>query len=145
MMDIMGENTNINTSNSKNSSSVSTLTQVRATESNAIQIPKISLPKSGGALNSIDEKFEVNATNSNAGFTIPLPFTPDRNDIFSSLSLSYNSSGSLDPFGLGWSVDYPIIQCETDKKNLMLSHEFIAIEKDNFRFEYLVKREIFLE
>lgn len=38
------------------------LSQENATESNAIQIPQISLPKGCGALKGIDEKFEVNST-----------------------------------------------------------------------------------
>ena len=65
---------------------VNTLTQENATESNAIQIPEISLPKGGGALKGIDEKFEVNAANGTAGFNISLPITPGRNGFAPSLS-----------------------------------------------------------
>lgn len=100
--------------NSKNS--ISSLIQEKATESNAIQIPEISLPKGGGALKGIDEKFEVNAANGTAAFSIPLPITPGRNGFSPSLTLSYNSGGGNSPFGLGWAVDYPSIQRKTDKR-----------------------------
>ncbi|MGD2087635.1 MAG: SpvB/TcaC N-terminal domain-containing protein [Candidatus Aminicenantes bacterium] len=100
--------------NSKNS--ISALTKENATKSNAIEIPEISLPKGGGALKGIDEKFEVNAANGTAAFSIPLPVTPGRNGFSPSLSLSYNSGGGNSPYGLGWSVGYPSIQRKTDKQ-----------------------------
>lgn len=46
------------------------------TKSNAIEIPSISLPKGGGTIKGIDEKFSVNAVNGTAGFSLPLPFSP---------------------------------------------------------------------
>ncbi len=36
--------------------------------------PQISLPKGGGAIKSIDEKFTVNAANGTAGSSIGFPF-----------------------------------------------------------------------
>ena len=102
--------------NGSNQSTISSLTQEQPTESNAIQIPEISLPKGGGALKGIDEKFEVNAANGTAGFNIPLPVTPGRNGFSPSLSLSYNSGGGNGLFGLGWSVGIPSIQRKTDKR-----------------------------
>ncbi len=96
--------------------SIQTLTQEQATESNAIQIPSISLPKGGGALKGIDEKFEVNPANGTAGLSIPLPVSPSRNGFHPSLSLSYNSGSGNSPFGLGWSLTYPAIHRKTDKR-----------------------------
>jgi RHS repeat-associated protein len=97
-------------------SKISSLTQENPTESNAIQIPEISLPKGGGAMKGIDEKFEVNAANGTAGFSIPLPLTPGRNGFSPSLALSYNSGSGNSPFGLGWSIGIPSIQRKTDKR-----------------------------
>ncbi|MDR8392231.1 hypothetical protein NC796_13845 [Aliifodinibius sp. S!AR15-10] len=57
---------------------ISNLTKENSSESNAIQIPRISLPKGGGALKGIDEKFEVNSATGSAGFSIPLPVSPGR-------------------------------------------------------------------
>ncbi|MGR8999424.1 MAG: SpvB/TcaC N-terminal domain-containing protein, partial [Gammaproteobacteria bacterium] len=92
------------------------LVEEKPTESNAIEIPQISLPQGGGALKGIDEKFEVNAANGTASFSIPLPLSPGRNGFSPSLALSYSSGGGNSPFGLGWSVDYPMIQRKTDKR-----------------------------
>ncbi|HMQ89417.1 MAG TPA: SpvB/TcaC N-terminal domain-containing protein, partial [Flavilitoribacter sp.] len=100
----------------KNNAPFSQLTQERATQSNAIDIPSITLPKGGGALKGIDEKFEVNAANGTAGFSIPLPITPGRNNFAPALALSYNSGAGNSAFGLGWSLGYPMIQRRTDKR-----------------------------
>lgn len=96
--------------------SINDLTQEKPSESNAIEIPKISLPQGGGALKGIDEKFEVNAANGTASFSVPLPISPGRNGFSPSLALSYNSGGGNSIYGLGWSVDYPMIQRKTDKR-----------------------------
>ena len=103
------------TSMQSNTNSIDALNQERATKSNAIEIPSISLPKGGGALKGIDEKFQVNAANGTASFSIPLPVSPGRNGFSPNLSLSYNSGGGNSPFGLGWNVDIPRIQRKTDK------------------------------
>ena len=95
---------------------VSTLSQGKPTESNAIKIPKIELPKGGGAIKSIDEKFEVNAVNGSASLSIPLPFSPGRNGQAPQLALSYNSGGGNSEFGLGWNVGVPAIQRKTEQE-----------------------------
>ncbi len=48
------------------------------TKSNLLQVPSITLPKGGGAMKSIDEKFSVNAANGTASYSIPLPLSPGR-------------------------------------------------------------------
>lgn len=88
----------------------------RATKSNAIEIPSIALPKGGGALKGIDEKFEVNAANGTASLSVPLPLSPGRNGFTPSLSLSYNSGAGNSLFGIGWDLGYPSIQRKTDKQ-----------------------------
>lgn len=108
------KNTINNTENDRGST-VNSLTQERVTKSNAIDIPSISLPKGGGALKRIDEKFQVNAANGTASFSIPLPVSPGRNGFSPNLALSYNSGAGNSAFGLGWNVDLPKIQRRTDK------------------------------
>lgn len=76
-------------------------------DNNQLKIPQIILPKGGGALKSIDEKFSVNAVNGTAAFSIPLPITPGRNGFTPALSLTYNSGVGNSLFGLGWGVDFP--------------------------------------
>ena len=79
------------------------------TESNAIEVPSISLPKGGGAIKGIDEKFSVNAVNGTASFSIPLPFSPARG-ASPALGLSYNSGAGNGIFGLGWALSLPSIK-----------------------------------
>ena len=101
---------------SSTQNSAQNLSKENATKSNAIEIPQISLPKGGGALKGIDEKFQVNAANGTSSFSIPLPFSPNRNGFTPQLSLSYNSGTGNGLFGIGWDIDLPAIQRRTDKK-----------------------------
>jgi len=88
---------------------------VAATKSNAIEIPQISLPKGGGAIKGIDEKFEVNAANGTISFGVPLPIAGGRG--FSpSLSLQYNSGAGSSVFGRGWNAAIPSVSRKTDKQ-----------------------------
>src|SRR5262245_27688706 len=80
-----------------------------------LQVPAIGLPKGGGALKGIDEKFTINAANGTASVAIPLPLTPGRAGTTPSLSLTYNSGSGNGVFGLGWSLGLPAIQRRTDK------------------------------
>ena len=86
------------------------------TPSNLNQVPQISLPKGGGAIKTIDEKFQVNAANGTSSFAIPVPLSPGRSNFMPSLSLSYNSGSGNSAFGIGWSLETMSIQRKTDKK-----------------------------
>jgi hypothetical protein len=99
------------------------------TKSNLIQVPSITLPKGGGAMKSIDEKFSVNAANGTTAFSIPLPFSPGRNNYTPQQVLSYDSGAGSSIFGLGWGLDAPFIQRKTEKK---LPEYKDAIESDTF-------------
>lgn len=94
-------------------------------------IPKIELPKDGGAIKSIDEKFEVNAANGTASLSIPLPFSPGRNGQTPQIGLSYNSEGENSVFGLGWRLGIPNIQRKTEKE---LPQYMDAEDSDTFIF-----------
>jgi RHS repeat-associated protein len=80
------------------------------------QAPSISLPKGGGALKGIDEKFNVNAVNGTAGLDVPFPLSPGRGGFTPSLSVSYNSGSGNSEFGMGWGMSLPSIQRKTDKR-----------------------------
>lgn len=88
--------------------------RVQADRRNAV--PSVSLPKGGGALRSIDEKFNVNAANGTCELTLPLPFSKTRSGLDSSVALHYSSGAGNGAFGLGWSLSLPSIQRRTDKK-----------------------------
>jgi RHS repeat-associated protein len=81
----------------------------------SIKIPSIPLPKGGGALKSIDEKFQVNSANGTAAINLTIPLSRSRSDFGPGLSLSYNSGSGNSPFGLGWNISLPSIRRRTDK------------------------------
>jgi hypothetical protein len=83
------------------------------TKSDSIQIPSVSLPKGGGAIKGIDEKFSVNAVNGTASFSIPLPFSPARG-ASPTLNLNYNSGAGNGIFGLGWTLGMASVKRKTD-------------------------------
>ncbi len=123
--------TTARTDKNSNASGIEKLTAEKATESNALEIPTISLPKGGGALKGIDEKFKVNSANGTAGFSIPLPVTPGRNGFSPELSLSYSSGAGNGSYGLGWSLEFATIQRKTDKR---LPRYRDALDEDVFMF-----------
>lgn len=114
----------------QNSSSQLLKTDGGKTKSNAIEIPSISLPKGGGAIKGIDEKFSVNAVNGTASFSIPLPFSPARG-ASPALSLNYNSGAGNGVFGLGWTLSLPSIKRKTDKE---LPKYLDAVDSDTYLF-----------
>ena len=114
----------------KTSSSQFLKTDRGKTKSNAIEVPSINLPKGGGAIKGIDEKFSVNAVNGTAAFSIPLPFSSTR-AASPSLSLTYNSGAGNGIFGLGWSLGLASIKRKTDKG---LPQYFDSIDSDTFLF-----------
>ena len=105
-------------------------TEKGKTKSNAINVPSISLPKGGGAIKGIDEKFSVNAVNGTAAFSIPLPVSQARGAI-PALTLSYNSGSGNGIFGLGWNLGLPSIGRKTDR---LLPQYIDAIDSDTFLF-----------
>src|SRR5688572_17915348 len=78
-------------------------------------VPTISLPKGGGALRGIGEKFAANPVTGTGSMTVPLPLTPGRSGFSPELTLSYDSGSGNGPFGLGWSLSLPAITRKTDK------------------------------
>lgn len=100
------------------------------TKPNALEVPSISLPKGGGAIKGIDEKYSVNAVNGTSSFSIPLPFSPAR-VASPALSLSYSSGAGNGIFGLGWNLSLASIRRKTDKG---LPQYFDAIDSDTFLF-----------
>jgi hypothetical protein len=77
--------------------------------------PQISLPKGGGAIRGIDEKFAANPVTGAGALTVPIATSKGRSGFVPQLSLSYDSSGSNGPFGFGWNLSLPSIKRRTDK------------------------------
>jgi RHS repeat-associated protein len=80
-----------------------------------IQAPTISLPKGGGAIRGLGEKFAANPVTGSATFSIPVPASPGRNGFGPQLALRYDSASGNSPFGFGWSLGLPSITRKTDK------------------------------
>jgi RHS repeat-associated protein len=79
------------------------------------RLASISLPKGGGAIRGMGEKFEVNPATGTGSFSIPLPSSSARSDFGPKLSLAYDSGSGNGPFGFGWSLGVPAITRKTDK------------------------------
>lgn len=77
--------------------------------------PAISLPKGGGAIRGMGEKFSANPVTGTGSMTVPIATSPGRSGFGPQLSLSYDSGAGNGPFGLGWSLSLPAITRKTDK------------------------------
>lgn len=78
-------------------------------------LPSVSLPKSGGAISGLGEKFSVAAATGTASMSVPLPLSPGRAGFTPGLQLSYDSGAGNGPFGFGWQLGTPAIIRKTDK------------------------------
>lgn len=79
------------------------------------QFPSVSLPRGGGAIRGIGEKFTANPVTGTGSGTIPLGSSPGRSGFGPQLELSYDSGSGNGPFGFGWSLSLPAITRKTDK------------------------------
>lgn len=77
--------------------------------------PTISLPKGGGAIRGIGEKFAANPVTGSGSMSVPIVTSPGRSGFGPQLSLSYDSGSVNGPFGFGWSLSLPPITRKTDK------------------------------
>ena len=78
-------------------------------------IPAISLPKGGGAIRGIGEKFAANPVTGTGSMSVPIATSPGRSSFGPQLSLSYDSGAGNGPFGFGWNLSLPSITRKTDK------------------------------
>ncbi len=84
-------------------------------EKGSAQAPAIQLPKGGGAIRGIGEKFAANPVTGTGSMTVPIATSPGRSGFGPQLSLSYDSGAGNGPFGFGWSLSLPSITRKTDK------------------------------
>jgi RHS repeat-associated protein len=73
------------------------------------------MPKGGGAIRGIGEKFGTNPVMGSASMTIPIFASPGRSGFAPQLTLSYDSGAGNGPFGLGWNLPIRAITRETHK------------------------------
>jgi len=75
----------------------------------------LSLPKGGGAIKGLGEKFQPDLHTGTGNFSIPLSLPPGRNNFAPQLALAYSTGAGNGPFGLGWSLSIPNISRRTSK------------------------------
>src|SRR5215510_9919551 len=82
---------------------------------NAAPNQVISLPKGGGALHGIGEKFSPDLHTGTGNFTVPIALPPGRNGFQPQINLVYSTGNGNGPFGLGWSLSIPGVSRKTSK------------------------------
>ena len=80
-----------------------------------VAAPQLSLPKGGGAVRGIGEKFAANPVTGTGSMSVPIATSPGRSGFGPQLSLSYDSGAGNGPFGFGWNLSLPSITRKTDK------------------------------
>jgi RHS repeat-associated protein len=81
----------------------------------AVSPPAVTLPRGGGAMRGIGEKFSANPVTGTGAMQIPIATSTGRAGFGPQLALSYDSGAGAGPFGLGWSLSLPTITRKTDK------------------------------
>jgi hypothetical protein len=89
-------------------------------ESFFVSAPSISLPKGGGAVRGIGEKFAANPVTGTGSLRVPLFVSPGRAGFQPDLSLTYDSGAGNGAFGLGWTLSLAAITRKTDKGNAIV-------------------------
>lgn len=87
----------------------------RESQDDRIAAPQVSLPKGGGAIRGIGEKFSVSSATGTASLSVPIYTSKGRSGFGPELSLAYNSGSGNGVFGMGWSLGVPAIARKTDK------------------------------
>ena len=77
--------------------------------------PPVSLPKGGGAIRGLGEKFGTNPVTGTASLNVAIPTSMGRSDFGPQLALSYDSGAGNGPFGFGWHLSAPSITRKTAK------------------------------
>ncbi|MQM32923.1 SpvB/TcaC N-terminal domain-containing protein [Accumulibacter sp.] len=77
--------------------------------------PTLQLPKGGGGIKGIGEKFAANPVTGTGSMSVPIATSPGRSGFGPRLSLSYDSGAGNGPFGFGWNLSLPSITRKTEK------------------------------
>jgi hypothetical protein len=77
--------------------------------------PQVALPKGGGAIQGIGEKFSTNPMTGTGSLSVSLPISASRSGFDPSLSIEYDSGSGNGIFGFGWGLSLPSITRKTDK------------------------------
>ena len=64
----------------------------------SIALPALTMPKAGGAIRGIGEKFAANPVTGTGSTSVPIPTTPGRSGFGPHLTLTYDSGRGNGPF-----------------------------------------------
>src|SRR6266852_6137688 len=78
-------------------------------------LPTLSLPKGGGALSGIGEKFSTHAATGTGSLSVPIATAKGRAGFELGLELGYDSGAGSGPFGIGWHLSTPTVTRKTDR------------------------------
>ncbi|MFD1322658.1 SpvB/TcaC N-terminal domain-containing protein [Micromonospora sonneratiae] len=67
----------------------------------------ISLPKGGGAISGLGEKFAPDMFTGTGTYSVPIALPPGRLGLTPQLSLEYSTGAGNGPFGVGWQLSLP--------------------------------------
>ena len=87
----------------------------RGSSAPASPLPSPTLPKGGGAIRDIGEKFSANPATGSGALSVPVFTTTGRGGFRPDLALRYDTGKGNGPYGIGWSLSVPRITRKTDK------------------------------
>ena len=90
-------------------------TEGKGETSSLVSAPAVQLPKGGGAIKGMGEKFAANPVTGTGSMSVPIATSPGRAGFGPQLSLNYDSGAGNGPFGLGWNLSLSSITRKTDK------------------------------
>jgi hypothetical protein len=73
----------------------------------------LALPKGGGALSGLGEKFSPDLFTGTGNFTVPIALLPGRQGFQPELSLTYSTGNGNGTFGIGWAASVPGVSRKT--------------------------------
>lgn len=79
------------------------------------RLPRVSLPKGGGAIRGLGKKFSVQQVTGSGRLSVPLSLSLGPSGFTPALQLSYDSDSGNGVFGFGWKLTLPAIVRKTDK------------------------------
>jgi hypothetical protein len=91
------------------------MSQTDSAGASQFSAPSLSLPKSGGAIRGIGEKFAANPVTGTASLAVPVFTSPSRAGFSPQLVLSYDSGSGNSPFGQGWHLSLSSVTRRTDQ------------------------------
>ncbi len=86
-----------------------------AVDKSGVRPQVLSLPSGPGSIEGLGESFEPQLNSGTASYAVPLKLPPGRAGFAPMLVLRYNSGQGNGAVGMGWSLNLPIIQRQTEK------------------------------